>query len=171
MGSSWIRAQNPRPCIGRWILNHCATREVPSIHLWLQFLIILSYSCVIFIYISTHLIYTLMYLCMCFNPKATITWNTKTKARVLIVMHFTFILRALVQLVQLLKRKIRGKNWKEKGKIIIMCSQCYLFRRPKTMSSKMFKTKEISLRCPSTKLLLKSQLSSSTQIIINSFRI
>ena len=33
MGSSWIRAQNPRPCIGRWILNHCATREVPSIHL------------------------------------------------------------------------------------------------------------------------------------------
>ena len=29
VGSSWTRAQNRVPCIGRWILNHCTTREVP----------------------------------------------------------------------------------------------------------------------------------------------
>ena len=28
MGSSWTRAQTRVPCIGRRILNHCATREV-----------------------------------------------------------------------------------------------------------------------------------------------
>ena len=27
MGSSWTRARTHVPCIGRWILNHCATRE------------------------------------------------------------------------------------------------------------------------------------------------
>ena len=31
VGSSWARAQTRVPCIGRQILNHCATREVPSI--------------------------------------------------------------------------------------------------------------------------------------------
>ena len=30
MGSSRTRARTHVPCIGRWILNHCATREVPS---------------------------------------------------------------------------------------------------------------------------------------------
>ena len=29
VGSSWIRARTRVPCIGRWILNHCATREAP----------------------------------------------------------------------------------------------------------------------------------------------
>ena len=29
MGSSQTRAQTLVPCIGRWILNHCATKEVP----------------------------------------------------------------------------------------------------------------------------------------------
>ena len=29
VGSSWTRAQTHVPCIGRQILNHCATREVP----------------------------------------------------------------------------------------------------------------------------------------------
>ena len=28
VGSSRTRARTPVPCIGRWILNHCATREV-----------------------------------------------------------------------------------------------------------------------------------------------
>ena len=27
VGSSWTRAQTRVPCIGRWILNHCTTRE------------------------------------------------------------------------------------------------------------------------------------------------
>ena len=27
MGSSWTRARTHVPCSGRWILNHCATRE------------------------------------------------------------------------------------------------------------------------------------------------
>ena len=29
VGSSWTRARTRVPCIGRWILNHSATREVP----------------------------------------------------------------------------------------------------------------------------------------------
>ena len=31
VGSSRTRAQTHVPCIGRWILNHCATREVPPV--------------------------------------------------------------------------------------------------------------------------------------------
>ena len=31
VGSSWTRARTCVPCIGRQILNHCATREVPRI--------------------------------------------------------------------------------------------------------------------------------------------
>ena len=30
VGSSQTRARTRVPCIGRWILNHCTTREVPS---------------------------------------------------------------------------------------------------------------------------------------------
>ena len=30
VGSSRTRDRTHVPCIGRWILNHCATREVPS---------------------------------------------------------------------------------------------------------------------------------------------
>ena len=30
VGSSWTRARTRVPCIGRRILNHCATREAPS---------------------------------------------------------------------------------------------------------------------------------------------
>ena len=29
VGSSWTRTRTRVPCTGRWILNHCATREVP----------------------------------------------------------------------------------------------------------------------------------------------
>ena len=35
VGSSWTRARTRVPCIGRQILNHCATREVPSLSLLL----------------------------------------------------------------------------------------------------------------------------------------
>ena len=31
VGSFWTRAQTRVPCIGRQILNHCATREVPEL--------------------------------------------------------------------------------------------------------------------------------------------
>ena len=31
MGSSWTRARTHVLCIGRWILNHCAIREVPHL--------------------------------------------------------------------------------------------------------------------------------------------
>ena len=31
VGSSWTRAETHVPCIGRWILDHCTTREVPNI--------------------------------------------------------------------------------------------------------------------------------------------
>ena len=37
VGSSWNRARTRVPCIGRWILNHCATREVPPIFLKLKY--------------------------------------------------------------------------------------------------------------------------------------
>ena len=33
VGSSWTRARTCVPCIGRWILNHCTTREALSLHL------------------------------------------------------------------------------------------------------------------------------------------
>ena len=33
VGSSQTTTQNCVPCIGRWILNHCATREAPLIQL------------------------------------------------------------------------------------------------------------------------------------------
>ena len=31
VGSSRTRARTRVPCIGRWILNHCTTKEVPSV--------------------------------------------------------------------------------------------------------------------------------------------
>ena len=34
VGSSWTRAWTYVPGIGRWILNHCTTREVPRVRLW-----------------------------------------------------------------------------------------------------------------------------------------
>ena len=37
MGSSRTRARTCVPCIGRRILNHCATREVPSAHVFKKF--------------------------------------------------------------------------------------------------------------------------------------
>ena len=36
VGSSQTRARTRVPCIGRWILNHCATREVPRKCLFLE---------------------------------------------------------------------------------------------------------------------------------------
>ena len=33
----WTRARTRVPCFGRWILNHCATREVPSLRFLLCF--------------------------------------------------------------------------------------------------------------------------------------
>ena len=34
VGSSLTRARTRVPCIGRWILNHCTTREAQEIRLW-----------------------------------------------------------------------------------------------------------------------------------------
>ena len=36
--SSWTRAQTRVPCIGRRILNHCATREVPILFFLISFM-------------------------------------------------------------------------------------------------------------------------------------
>ena len=36
VGSSWTRARTRVPCIGRQILNHCATREAPSLEIFLS---------------------------------------------------------------------------------------------------------------------------------------
>ena len=38
VGSSQTRDQTRVPCIGRWILNHCATREVPTLTFFKTFL-------------------------------------------------------------------------------------------------------------------------------------
>ena len=35
VGSSWTRDRTRVPCIGRWILNHCTTREVPQSFLFM----------------------------------------------------------------------------------------------------------------------------------------
>ena len=66
MGSSWTRARTHVPCIGRRILNHCATSEVPPFLLFVvlsRMLFSFAYFCVymcvciyiyIYIYIYTH---------------------------------------------------------------------------------------------------------------------
>ena len=48
VGSSWTRARTRVPCIGRWILNHCTTSEVPrmlllKIYLYLFFTLLFFY--------------------------------------------------------------------------------------------------------------------------------
>ena len=42
VGSSQTRARTRVPCIGRQILNHCATREFPPIHILKQYIIQLT---------------------------------------------------------------------------------------------------------------------------------
>ena len=42
VGSSWTRAQTRVPCVGRQILNHCATREVPGLLLFGGFFFFLA---------------------------------------------------------------------------------------------------------------------------------
>ena len=46
VGSSWTRARTHVPCIGRQILNHCTTREVPMLS-YLQFLFYTLWSCLL----------------------------------------------------------------------------------------------------------------------------
>ena len=36
VGSSWTKNWTCVPCIGRWILNHCTTREVPPEFFWYE---------------------------------------------------------------------------------------------------------------------------------------
>ena len=36
VGSFQTRDQTCVPCIGRWTLNHCTTREVPKLNFWLK---------------------------------------------------------------------------------------------------------------------------------------
>ena len=43
VGSSWTRAQTWVPCIGRWILNHCTTREAPLYFSLKQSLLLSNY--------------------------------------------------------------------------------------------------------------------------------
>ena len=47
VGSSWTRDQTHVPCIGRQVLNHCATREVPILPNFFFFFFFLIY---LFIY-------------------------------------------------------------------------------------------------------------------------
>ena len=49
VGSSWTRALTCVSCIGRRILNHCATREVPT-HFFIEFILTLIKESLIFIY-------------------------------------------------------------------------------------------------------------------------
>ena len=46
VGSSQTRARTCVPCIGRQTLNHCATREAPSIHFYSYFSNVDMESCV-----------------------------------------------------------------------------------------------------------------------------
>ena len=42
MGSSWTRDPTHVPYIGRWILNHCTTREAPLLNFRIDFLVKIS---------------------------------------------------------------------------------------------------------------------------------
>ena len=46
VGSSQTRAQTHVPCIGRWILNHCTTREAPvkAILMWSHYLNLFEFA-------------------------------------------------------------------------------------------------------------------------------
>ena len=46
VGSSQTRAQTHVPCIGRQILNHCATREAPTQFNFLFFIYFFIFGCV-----------------------------------------------------------------------------------------------------------------------------
>ena len=46
VGSSQTRDQTRVPCIGRWILNHCATREVLNVYIFKQGLKFLFFNSV-----------------------------------------------------------------------------------------------------------------------------
>ena len=45
MGSSQTRTRTRVSCIGRWILNHCATREVPSYSFHFSSTVLKKYHC------------------------------------------------------------------------------------------------------------------------------
>ena len=49
----WDTAQTHVPCIGRWILNHCATREVPQCCLLITFINTHSFLFLIQCYLTT----------------------------------------------------------------------------------------------------------------------
>ena len=51
-GSSWTRAQTRVPCIGRRILNHCASREAPP--------------CLIYLFIYLFNLFIYLWLCWVF---------------------------------------------------------------------------------------------------------
>ena len=44
VGSSQTRARTRVSCIGRWILNHCTTREVPKISVLITILYYLQHA-------------------------------------------------------------------------------------------------------------------------------
>ena len=59
VGSSWTRAWIHVPCIGRQILNHCATREAPEIifFFFLSYILYLSSFNYYFIYVCLPQLY------------------------------------------------------------------------------------------------------------------
>ena len=61
VGSSWTRARTRVPCIGRQILNHCTTREVPTSP-FLNGVFLMCFFC-LFVYIF---IYLFFWLCWVF---------------------------------------------------------------------------------------------------------
>ena len=46
VGSSQTRARTRVPCIGRQILNHCATREAPKLQLFKKIIYLFIFGCV-----------------------------------------------------------------------------------------------------------------------------
>ena len=60
VGSSQTRARTRVPCIGRQILNHCATREAPYVSIFKELILaLLALASASLFFIS--LIYTLIY--------------------------------------------------------------------------------------------------------------
>ena len=84
MGSSRTRDQTHVPCTGRWILNHCATKEVPPFSIWMPFI---SFSYLISSWKESIHSFTIIYV-----VRRGFSWMPSIRLRILTSFFFNFSL-------------------------------------------------------------------------------